>query len=76
MRLYLIEGVRFVRVRFVHNDHNSCWGLDFVAVDRKDYGKLYKIALRCRRDDEPPSQPPVLPPKATKRSINTLICPV
>src|SRR4029077_1762777 len=26
-------------------------------------GKLYKIALRCRRDDEPPSQPPVLPPE-------------
>jgi hypothetical protein len=63
MRVYQIEGVRFVRVRFVHNDHNSCWGLDFVAVGRKDYGKLYKIALRCRRDDEPPSQPPVLPPE-------------
>jgi cell division protease FtsH len=63
MRLYEIQDVRFVRVRFVHNDHNSCWGLDFVAVDHKDYAKLYKIALRCRRDDEPPSQPPVLPPE-------------
>jgi hypothetical protein len=61
MRLYEIEDVRFVRVRFIHDDHNSCWGMDFVAVDRKDYAKLYRIALRCRRDDEPPSQPPVLP---------------
>ncbi len=61
IRLYEIEGVRFARVRFIHNDHKSCWGMDFVAVDRKDYAKLYRIAVRCRRDDEPPSQAPVLP---------------
>jgi hypothetical protein len=61
MRLYEIEGVRFARVRFAHSDTRSCWGMDFVAVDRKDYAKLYKIALRCRRDEEPPAQPPVLP---------------
>jgi hypothetical protein len=61
IRCYEIEGVRYVRVRFLHNDHSMCWGLDFVAIDRKDYAKLYKIALRCRRDDEPPSLPPVLP---------------
>ena len=29
--------------------------------DRKDYARLYKIALRCRRDDEPAGKPPVLP---------------
>src|SRR5262249_18816069 len=63
MRVYEIEGVTFVRVRFAHDDRANCWGLDFVAVDRKDYFKLYKIALRCRRDDEPPSPPPVLPPE-------------
>jgi hypothetical protein len=61
MRLYEIEGVRFVRVRFHHNDRLNGWGLDFAAVDRKDYRRLYKIALHCRRDDEPPSRPPVLP---------------
>jgi cell division protease FtsH len=61
MRLYEIEGVRFVRVRFVHNDRLNGWGLDFVAVDDKDYRRLYKIALRCRRDNEPPCTPPVLP---------------
>jgi hypothetical protein len=61
IRVYTIEGVRFARVRFVHNDRLNCWGLDFVAVDQKDYGHLYKIALRCRLDNEPPCTPPVLP---------------
>jgi hypothetical protein len=61
LRLYEIEGVRFVRVRFHHTNQINSWGLDFVAVDRKDYRKLYRIALRCRRDHEPPSAPPVLP---------------
>jgi hypothetical protein len=61
LRLYEIEGVRFARVRFLHNDRANCWGLDFVAVDQKDYTKLYRIALRCRHDEQPPSQPPVLP---------------
>src|SRR5205085_7586116 len=37
------------------------WGHDFAAVDAKDYRALYRIAVRCRRDDEPPSPPPVLP---------------
>jgi cell division protease FtsH len=36
-------------------------GLDFVAVSRANYHRLYRIALRCRRDHEPPSPPPVLP---------------
>ena len=29
-------------------------------MDRKDYHRLYKIALRCRRDNEPPCVPPIL----------------
>src|SRR5439155_7769658 len=61
MRVYEIENVRFVRVRFHHNDRLNGWGLDFAAVDRKDYRRLYKLALKYRRDDEPPSKPPVLP---------------
>lgn len=61
VRLYTIEGVRFARVRFGYDDQQNAWGLDFVAVDRKDYAQLYRIALRCRRDFEPPSKPPVLP---------------
>jgi cell division protease FtsH len=61
MRVYEIEGIKFVRVRFIHNDRSNCWGLDFAVCDLKDYRRLYRIALRCRRDDEPPVQPPVLP---------------
>jgi cell division protease FtsH len=61
MRLYEIEGIRFVRVRFHHSHRKNGNGLDFMAVGDKDYRRLYKVALRCRRDDEPPSVPPVLP---------------
>jgi cell division protease FtsH len=60
MRLYKVEGIRFVRVRFAYTDQPNVWGLDFVAVDRKDYRRLYKTALRCRRDFEPAGKPPVL----------------
>lgn len=61
MRVYEIEGIKFVRVRFHHNDRANGWGLDFVACDQKDYTRLYRIALRCRRDNEPPCVAPVLP---------------
>jgi hypothetical protein len=60
LRLYDIKGIRFVKVRFAFNEQENGWGLDFIAVDRKDYRRLYKIALQCRRDFEPPSKPPVL----------------
>lgn len=63
MRLYEISGIRFVRIRFMHDDRNNCWGLDFIAVDQKDYRKLYRLALNCRRHDEPPSIQPVLHPQ-------------
>src|SRR5262245_5423718 len=49
MRVYEIEGVRFVRVQFPYNDQQNGWGLSFVAVARQDYRRLYQIALRCRR---------------------------
>jgi hypothetical protein len=62
MRLYEIDGVRFVRVRFNFHDRRNWSGLDFLAVDRKDYPTLYRAAVRCRRDAEPPSLPPVLAP--------------
>jgi hypothetical protein len=67
LRLYSVEGIRFARVRFAHSEQSNGWGLDFVAVDRKDYRKLYRIALRCRRDFEPPSKPPVLPPEQAEQ---------
>src|SRR5262249_59728314 len=60
MRFYDIEGIRFVRVRFAYNDTLNCWGLDFAVVAGKDYRRLYKIALRCPRDNEPPCTAPIL----------------
>jgi cell division protease FtsH len=61
MRLYEIAGLRFARVRFVPHDNLNCAGLDFAVVDRKDYARLYRIALKCRLDDEPAAGAPVLP---------------
>jgi hypothetical protein len=61
MRLYEIEGIRFVRVRYQHNDRANCWGLDFAAVARADYLRLYKRASQCRDEDEANCVPPVLP---------------
>jgi hypothetical protein len=61
LRRYEIAGISFVRVYApVHNNCN--YGpFDFVAVARKDYHRLYRIARRCREQSEPPSAPPVLP---------------
>src|SRR6266566_6355840 len=53
MRLYEIEGIRFVLVEFQYSEQLCSWGHDFAAVDAKDYRALYRIAVRCRRDDEP-----------------------
>ena len=61
-RLYDIEAIRFARVNFGYDDNVAYGSLDFFVVSRKDYRRFYRIALRCRRDFEPPSQPPVLPP--------------
>jgi len=61
MRIYESTASVSFRVRFHHDDPLQRWGLDFVAVDRVNYRRLYKVALRCRRDNEPPSHPPVLP---------------
>ncbi len=61
MRLYEIDGIRFVRVSFWAVDNLNCAGLDFTAVDRKDYRRLYRVALRRRLDQQPAGEPPVLP---------------
>jgi cell division protease FtsH len=60
-RLYRIDGVRFAKVAFQYDLDIHSAGLDFHVVDRRDYRKLYRIALGCRRDAEPLSLPPVLP---------------
>src|SRR5262249_2355967 len=57
LRRYCIEGLHFVCVDFNFADCDNQAGFSFGAVDRKDYSRLYRIALRCRRDAEPPSNP-------------------
>jgi hypothetical protein len=61
MRGYEVEGIRFVRVRFPFNNQQNGWGFDFTVVDRKDYRRLYRTALRLRRVVEKPNTAPVLP---------------
>ncbi|MCI0457005.1 MAG: ATP-binding protein [Gemmataceae bacterium] len=63
MRVYEVEGIRFAFVQAVHNEQLNYWGMSFYVVDRKDYRRLYRIALSCRRDSEQASTAPVLPPE-------------
>jgi cell division protease FtsH len=65
MRFYEIEGIRFVYVCSVYDEMRAT-AFRFIAVDRTDYRRLYRIAWCCRRDAEPPSRPPVLPPEQAK----------
>jgi hypothetical protein len=60
MRRYQIRGVEFARVQFSHHDSLCCAAFSFFAVDRCNYRRLYRIALECRRDAEPPADPPVM----------------
>jgi cell division protease FtsH len=59
-RIYELEGIRFARVRFAYDNHQNGWAFDFIAVERTNYRKLYRIALQARRDSEPPSLAPVM----------------
>jgi hypothetical protein len=67
LRVYEIDGIRFVRVRCSYDQQQHHSGLDFFAVDRRDYRRLYRVALRLRRDAEPPAVPPVLPEEQADR---------
>jgi hypothetical protein len=61
VRLYEIDGIRFGRVCYPYDSNQDYRIVDFFVAARKDYRRLYRIALRCRRDAEPPSRPPILP---------------
>src|SRR5215831_16701231 len=63
VRLYDIEAIRFGHVHFPYDCGLDYYASDFFVVARRDYRPLYRIALRCRRDAEPPSQPPILSPE-------------
>src|SRR5262249_32083974 len=59
--LYELEGIRFACVSFSYERRLTFRAMDFFAVGRKDYRRFYRVALRCRRDEEPASAPPILP---------------
>jgi hypothetical protein len=60
MRVYHVQGITFAEVVFPYNHNRLHQCHDFMAVDRKDYRQLYRIAWRCRQKSEPPSPRPVL----------------
>src|SRR5262249_54258889 len=60
-RLYALAGVHFANVKFWFDQNLDSAGLDFLAVDRKSYRRLYRLARRALRASEPASDGPVLP---------------
>lgn len=60
-RLYEVARVRFVNVHFTFDFNIDDAGFHFVVVERGQYLKLYRLALRAFRQTEPGSEPPVLP---------------
>lgn len=63
MRLYEIKGIRFAWVRGCYQHTINDTALEFAVVDGKDYRRLYRIALRCRRFSRRAPVPPVMPPE-------------
>src|SRR5712664_3883501 len=60
-RLYEIAGVRFGVVQFNFDFGIEEAATNFIAVERSNYRRLYRMARRCLEDAEPGSAPPVLP---------------
>jgi hypothetical protein len=63
VRLYEIAGITFAYVCFPYDDRLTCSATQFYIVDLQDYRRLYRIAVACRRDQEPPGLPPILLPE-------------
>jgi hypothetical protein len=62
-RLYEIDRVRFVVAECAHDESRADTAFSFIAVDRCDYARLYRIARQRRRESEAPAEEPVLPPE-------------
>lgn len=63
MRLYEIKGIRFAWVRGCYQHTMSDTALEFIVVDRDDYRRLYRIALRRQRFSAHAPVPPVMRPE-------------
>jgi hypothetical protein len=63
MRLYDVQGIRFVQVQAHYGEQVSYCAFNFTVVDRKDYARLYRLARQLFDQTQPPTVPPVLPPE-------------
>jgi hypothetical protein len=62
LRLYTLGGVRFVHCKAAYDSDLYSDAYDFFAVARADYLKLFRLAVKAKRESAPPGPPPVLPP--------------
>ena len=62
-RAYTAGGVRFLRVAAKCDDDRPYPGQAFFAVPRAGYARLFRFAVRCEREANPPGPPPVLAPE-------------
>lgn len=63
MRVYQIQDIRFVKVRFRPHTDLEWGGLMFCAVARKDYHRLYRLGVQLRRDQGEAPLPPIMAPE-------------
>jgi hypothetical protein len=63
IRTYHLDGVRFARCCTTFHSDLYDHGYDFVAVARADYLKLFRLAVRAKRESAKSGPPPVLPPE-------------
>jgi hypothetical protein len=63
MRVYTVQGLRFVQIQAHYSEQVSYPAFNFTVVDRKDYLPLYRLANKLFDQTQPPSVAPVLPPE-------------
>jgi hypothetical protein len=63
LRLYTIEGIRLARVVADYSQDRYDHLANFFVVDRADYLRLFRVALRLRRKPAVVGLPPVLEPE-------------
>jgi hypothetical protein len=73
IRLYEIEGITFAVAQFGFDYNSDNGNLNFFAVDRSHYRRLYKIAMRLANDHPSGSATPILPAEQAANLWNNTI---
>ena len=60
LRLYTVAGIRFAHVVATLDTLQAGSTFDFLVAPRRDYARLFRIALRARREREVAGRPPVM----------------